>query len=207
MQTQAVTLPDSAADGLKVRVITPSLARAHKEINSIPLLWNGRTISGQTALRQLKTCVTDFLGLCSSSADQRHDYQECNCVFAQQICKRGIWKTIGCGGHSSSNQLDVNTTNCTFAQDDDSLSLSHPCALCSERLADHHPSSDPLSDKPAPCRPQAFLRTDLPCEHMVHSSCVSAKGAWTCPPTCNKSKLESKAIHLISSALELLLAS
>lgn len=199
VQIQAATLPDSTAEALKVRVITPSLARAHEDVNSIPLLWNGRKISGQTTLRELKGWLADFLGLCSSKGDQQPDHQECNCVFARQICKRGIWKRMNCCGHSSSTQLEVDTSNCRFAQDDDYLSLSHLCALCSRPLADHHTSNDPLLDEPATCRTKVFLRTDLPCQHMLHSSCVSSEGAWTCPTACSASKLRLETVASDSS--------
>lgn len=168
-------------------------------MNSIPLLWNGKKISGQTRLRELKGWLASFLGLCPSEEDQQPDHQECNCVFARQICERGIWKTMDCCGHSSSKQSEVDASNCRFAQGDDYLSSSYPCALCSKPLADHHISTDQSNDEPVTCRTKVFLRTDLPCQHMIHSSCVSSEGAWNCPPACSASKLDEAVvpIHLI----------
>ncbi len=196
IQVQAATLPDFADEGLKVRVITASLARAHRDVNSIPLLLNGRKISGHTRLRELKGWLASFLGLCPSEVDLQPDHKECNCVFARLICERGIWKTIDCCGHSSSKQSEVDTSTCRFAQGDGYLSSSHPCAICSKPLADHHISTDQSNDESVTCGDKVFLRTDLPCQHMIHSSCVSSGGAWICPPACSASKLvEAVAPH------------
>lgn len=80
--------PMESYEELKVRVVTPTLARAEKDFRSIPLL-PGHTITTNTTLRELKTNIAKYLGV--STANDLHEYDdlECNCSFARHIDERG----------------------------------------------------------------------------------------------------------------------
>ena len=76
----------SARPVIKLRVITPALARAHKDVRTIPIVQNANITSNST-LRDIKVQVSQHLGIAEGSFIQVDE--ECNCSFARQIDERG----------------------------------------------------------------------------------------------------------------------
>lgn len=72
---------------MKVRVITPIYARAHKDTRAIPLL-SCATITRNTTLRELKFQISNHLQI--PILDSTQASEECNCSFARQIDERAL---------------------------------------------------------------------------------------------------------------------
>jgi hypothetical protein len=68
-------------------VITPSLARAHKDIRTIPLV-TCATITRSSTLREVKFQVSNHLQI--PILDIVRPSEECNCSFARQIDERAL---------------------------------------------------------------------------------------------------------------------
>lgn len=68
-------------------MITPSLARAHKDVRTIPLLACA-TITRKSTLRELKFQISNHLQI--PILDVVQPSQECNCSFARQIDERAL---------------------------------------------------------------------------------------------------------------------
>ncbi|KAE9366198.1 hypothetical protein N431DRAFT_549163 [Stipitochalara longipes BDJ] len=84
---QQTSSSTSSAREIKVRVITPVYARAHKDIRAIPLL-TCATITGKSTLRELKFQISNHLQI--PILDIAQPSQECNCSFARQIDERAL---------------------------------------------------------------------------------------------------------------------
>jgi hypothetical protein len=76
----------SSKDAIKLRVITPVLARAHPDLRSIPTLRT--SITSRSTLREVRALISDNLGL--SASDAVRDAADCNCSFARQIEERAL---------------------------------------------------------------------------------------------------------------------
>ncbi|KAJ4353723.1 uncharacterized protein N0V89_005453 [Didymosphaeria variabile] len=74
---------DTTVGSLKVRVITPELARSHLNVNDIPLI--SGTITSNTTLKELRRQVEQHLSLQASSQPEDNHHVHCNCSFARQI--------------------------------------------------------------------------------------------------------------------------
>jgi hypothetical protein len=83
-------------------VITPSLARAHKDIRAIPLL-TCATITRNSTLRELRFQISNHLQI--PILDIVHPDQECNCSFARQIDERALRSESHSGDESLPNPL------------------------------------------------------------------------------------------------------
>jgi hypothetical protein len=75
------------AHEVKIRVITPVYARAHKDIRAIPLV-TCATITKNSTLRELKFQISNHLQI--PILDTTQISQECNCSFARQIDERAL---------------------------------------------------------------------------------------------------------------------
>ena len=86
----SLTLHTSQPDGasLKVRVITPELARSHPNTNDIPLM--AGTVTMATTLKQLRRRVEQHLGRANETQIGSGDDPSifCNCSFARLIDSR-----------------------------------------------------------------------------------------------------------------------
>lgn len=71
-------------------MITPSLAQKSATTDLIPLLNHGRSFSGQTMLREIRSAIQNHLGLPSDDLASQSKHSDCNCAFAKQILERGI---------------------------------------------------------------------------------------------------------------------
>ncbi|KAF4633485.1 hypothetical protein G7Y89_g4628 [Cudoniella acicularis] len=97
-QTKESSLPPKAvkpsglqsASEVKLRIITPALARAHQDVRHIPIVEEA-SITPSSTLRDLNTHVHNFLTLPLS--DSVYEDQECNCSFSRQIRERGIMRS------------------------------------------------------------------------------------------------------------------
>jgi hypothetical protein len=86
--TSSEALPRASTNQeVKLRVITPALARAHKDVHTIPILRDA-TITSSSTLREVKAQISEHL--CIHALDILHTDQECNCSFARQINERGL---------------------------------------------------------------------------------------------------------------------
>ncbi|KAK3369954.1 hypothetical protein B0H63DRAFT_551902 [Podospora didyma] len=68
---------------IKVRVLTPLLAKKHKDPNSAPLI--PTTFSQKTTLRQLRQRIAQCLNLQDNTTPDEKSHQECNCSLARAI--------------------------------------------------------------------------------------------------------------------------
>jgi hypothetical protein len=68
-------------------VITPALARIHKDVRTIPLL-SCATITRKSTLREVKIQISNHLQI--PILDVVQPNQECNCSFARQIDERAL---------------------------------------------------------------------------------------------------------------------
>ena len=190
-EPQARPPPTENHEGIKIRVITPTLARPQNDLSAVPLLRNGCTFSGRTTLRDIKVQIATHLGCPVEPDGQEHDDQECNCPFARQINERGTWNKLDCEGHCSSHSPIQPADMCSFSYQSSGILLSRTCALCSKPLLDHQ-QDHTTSDHSGACRASILIRTDTYCGHVLHSSCVeSSASPWTCPPSCRSGKLSA----------------
>jgi hypothetical protein len=77
----------SNAQEVKLRVITPLLARVHKDLRTIPLL-TCATITRNSTLREVKFQISNHLQI--PILDVVQHSEECNCSFARQIDERAL---------------------------------------------------------------------------------------------------------------------
>src|SRR4051794_10527037 len=118
-------------DGFRIRVITPSLARSHKNPRTIPLLHDGATISGRTTIGEIKSQIAEHLGYSLADEVYDHDERECNCAFARQINERGTWKKLACENYAGTQVLPKQSGHCcSFSSEGAEISASHLCAMC-----------------------------------------------------------------------------
>lgn len=71
----------TSEDTFKIRVITPVLARAHPNANTIPTVRG--TVTSTTTLRQLRSLVASQIGVQIEDSIPQHE--ECNCSFARHV--------------------------------------------------------------------------------------------------------------------------
>ncbi|KAF2789615.1 hypothetical protein K505DRAFT_341133 [Melanomma pulvis-pyrius CBS 109.77] len=90
---------------LRVRVITPELARSQPDVNSIPLLPENSVTLNSTLL-ELHAQVKEHLGL-SFLSDEPRDHSVCNCAFARQIDENTALNELGALGAEAINSLVV----------------------------------------------------------------------------------------------------
>lgn len=69
----------------RIRVITPSLARAHKDPSSIPVVPS--IVTNRTTLRDLRARIAQHIHS-SPIHEHQEGNRECNCSFARQIANR-----------------------------------------------------------------------------------------------------------------------
>ncbi|KAF2114818.1 hypothetical protein BDV96DRAFT_575954 [Lophiotrema nucula] len=69
---------------IRVRVITPELARSHPDVDAIPLL-SADAVTVRTTLVELRSEVKKYLGVDYVSTVDSYDSMECNCPLALQI--------------------------------------------------------------------------------------------------------------------------
>lgn len=154
---------------LKIRVITPGLAQAASETREIPLLEGGRYYPLSTTLSEIRHNIAQYLGIPLTPADEPVS-SECNCKLAELLLKRGVWEQIHCSNH--------NIMGCNFIplRGD---SIASQCARCLQPLTAHDVSIDA-----GVCQSYLLRRTDLACEHVVHSQCLKSGREYSCPPSC-----------------------
>ncbi|KAL1608137.1 hypothetical protein SLS60_003076 [Paraconiothyrium brasiliense] len=78
---------------LKVRVITPELARSHTNVEDIQLM--SGMVTSSTTLKELRHEVEQHLGLQASSQLEDNHHVHCNCSFARQIDAHASLNTVG----------------------------------------------------------------------------------------------------------------
>ncbi|KAH7330116.1 hypothetical protein BKA65DRAFT_51346 [Rhexocercosporidium sp. MPI-PUGE-AT-0058] len=93
----------SFAGAIKIRVITPSLARSYRDSRSIPILRG--SLTRNTTLRELKAHISNHLSYPVSAPVEASP--ECNCSLARQISERGLLTQLRPrdGGHSLSEPI------------------------------------------------------------------------------------------------------
>jgi hypothetical protein len=79
-------------------VLTPVLARAHKDIRTIPILRG--SVTRNTTLKQVKALIANHL--CVEVSDTFQGEQECNCSFARQIDERALRNEVRAQGEQDS---------------------------------------------------------------------------------------------------------
>ena len=179
------------AEGFRIRVITPSLARSHENISTIPLLRNGATISGRMTIGEIKSQIAGHLGYSLVNEVYDRDDRECNCSFARQINERGIWRKLVCERYAGTRGAEQSKNCCSFSAEGTHISISQPCAKCFGPLSDqHNGSGDSLNGI---CMAAVFIRTDTQCSHMLHGDCMQSGDPWICPPSCRSGMLRDRA--------------
>ena len=173
-------VPAADGNGIKIRVITPELAQAYEDVNDIPLLQGGISISVNTTLWDLRSRIANSLGRVLDTNLYQTQTEECNCTFAKQVQKHGIWTKLDCSGHSTSS-----SSPCIFPSIIDQDVVSSTCAICSSPILDHQKSENTVLE----CAAKVFVRTDTGCGHIVHSTCPQQEEAWVCPSECERCRL------------------
>jgi hypothetical protein len=172
-------------EGFRIRVITPSLARSHENISTIPLLHNGASISGRTTIDEIKSQIAGHLGYSLVNEVNDQDDRECNCAFARQINERGIWRKLVCGRYVGARDAEQSDHFCSFSGEGTQFSISQPCAICTSQIYDRHiGNSDSVNGI---CIAAIFIRTDTQCSHLLHDDCAQSENPWICPPSCRSS--------------------
>jgi ABC-type uncharacterized transport system substrate-binding protein len=87
---------------LKIRVITPVLAKACKDIRTIPILRNA--VTSNTTLQEVKSMIANHL--CVEASDFIQDCRECNCSLARQIDERALKNRNDVDGETQGDQHD-----------------------------------------------------------------------------------------------------
>ena len=88
------TPPATAANGIKIRIITPALAKSHQNISTIPLLQGGVYIPLSTSLWNLKTKVANSLGHTLGHTCPSRESQSCNCSFVEYLLKQELLRCL-----------------------------------------------------------------------------------------------------------------
>lgn len=174
--------------GLKIRVITPALAKKHDSTKTIPLLDGGAPIANDTTLCELKTRIAQSLGYPVENLPATEGYRECNCAFARQILNRGIWKKVDCTTHTGPAVPGQDLTYCQFHSPSAQGLMSSLCAICSDTLSNHQGRENTSPSQSRDGCHNVFLRTDTACKHVLHSQCLQTDKTWTCPSSCQDSK-------------------
>jgi hypothetical protein len=170
-------LTSTADEGtFQIRVITPSAAIQHADIRQIPLLKGGQLFSGESTLREIKAAVCDHFGLHLDTSPSEAP-RICNCKLAKQLLERGNWQKHICDGHN----IIHNNLSCHFATEE----FANTCARCSLPLMAHQS----IADENGTCTAYTLARQDLPCGHVIHSSCINSElGHWSCPKSCQSAQ-------------------
>lgn len=170
-------LTSTANEGtFQIRVITPSAAIQHADIRQIPLLKGGQLFSGESTLREIKAAVCDHFGLYLDTTPSEAP-RICNCKLAEQLLERGNWQKHICDGHNTNH----NDLSCHFATE----KFANTCARCSLPLMGHQS----ITDENGTCKAYVLARQDLPCGHVIHSSCIDSElGHWSCPKSCQSAQ-------------------
>jgi hypothetical protein len=179
------------AEGFRIRVITPSLARSHENISTIPLLHNGATISGRTTIGEIKSQIAVHLGYSLGSEVNDQDDWECNCAFARQINERGIWRKLVCGRNVGTQDAEQSNHSCSFSAEGIHISISQPCVMCSRPLYDQQIGN--IDSLNGICMAAMFIRTDTQCSHLLHGDCMQSGNPWICPPSCRSGMWHGRA--------------
>ena len=91
---EAHTPPATAANGIKIRIITPALAKTFPDISTIPLLQGGVFIPLGISLWDLKTKIANSLGHTLDNVCPSMEFQPCNCTLVKYMLKRGILRSL-----------------------------------------------------------------------------------------------------------------
>ena len=173
---------------LKIRVITPALAKKHDSTKMIPLLDDGTPVADSTTLYELKARISQSLGYPMHNIPAAEGYRECNCAFARQILNRGIWKKIDCATHTSAALPEKNQIDCQFYSPSTQSLMSDFCAQCSDTIVNHQARENTSPDQLHDSCHNIFIRSDTACKHVLHSRCLQSSKIWTCPSSCQTSK-------------------
>lgn len=174
--------------GLKIRVITPELAKRHDSTKTIPLLDGGTPVAPSMTLCELKDRIAQSLGYVVENLPTADEYRECNCAFTRQILNRGIWKKFDCATHTGDAVSDQDLSCCQFHSPSTQSLMSNLCAICSDTILNHRPRETTSLDQTRDGCHNIFLRTDTACQHTLHSQCLQLHKSWTCPSSCQTSK-------------------
>ena len=161
----------------KVRIITPSLARTCAGVDSIPLLRGGVGFTSRMTLGELRDDVAALLGLPQGVRSYCHDDQECNCAFSRRIYDDGLWEKVDCQCHVAPGTA---SHNCLFP----GTNISGGCVICSRPISDHRCGDVEPGDGISVCSAKLFIRRDISCGHLHHSSCVKPGEVRMCPTSC-----------------------
>lgn len=165
-------------NGFRIRVITPALASAFEDHNFIPLFQGGIPVPGTTTIWDLRCKIANTLGG-NLNEESYATHQECNCAFARQIQKQGVWEKLQCSAVSNAS-----THSCSFLIEDGRDVGYATCAICKLSLSDSgsEKKNDTICGSLRPA--MAFIQTNTACQHALHQHCVNEQGPWSCPLTC-----------------------
>lgn len=165
-------------NGIVIRVTTPASAQTSRAGSKPTLLVNdGRPISLSTTLHQLKSNIAGLLELENVQLSRwkpASSSKSCNCAFAENIARNGLWDMLRCRDHTR--------TKCDYPHPDNSIIRKGICTLCLLDLVERCGDCQDAGIVTRDCCP---LVVNAGCNHTFHHHCYSKQFGNTCPARCS----------------------
>lgn len=107
LQQPTAFRPPVSDDTFKIRIVTPVLARAHPNTNTIPTMRG--SVTSETTLRQLRSMIASHVGVEIGTSIPHHE--ECNCSFARHVDLSTTIRDTSNEGSSSTKLVVISGTN------------------------------------------------------------------------------------------------